>query len=286
MLQLITKLPRVEKFNIGNEYKLSMYEMLRNIMYLSKIEKSKCLEIANNIDAELNTQRIYLIIMKNNKWIDERKFKIAMEQIYEIGKILGGLIKYYAKLTYENLMEAHIKSRKGKGYRKEIIEFNLKQEEYIMWLLEQLQTQKYKHGGYTAFYVTKPKLRKIEKSRYIDRIVHRWIVDNFLEPIFVPQFLNTTYACLKNKGMHRACLYVQNTIKHCKRTWGEYYILKMDIAKYFASINKEKLDEIISRKIKDEDVLWLLREIIYSKKDEVGIPIRKFNESNFCKCIL
>lgn len=97
MLQLITKLPRVEKFNIGNEYKLSMYEMLRNIMYLSKIEKSKCLEIANNIDAKLNTQRIYLIIMKNNKWIDERKFKIAMEQIYEIGKILGGLIKYYAK---------------------------------------------------------------------------------------------------------------------------------------------------------------------------------------------
>ena len=78
MLQLITKLPRVEKFNIGNEYKLSMYEMLRNIMYLSKIEKSKCLEIANNIDAELNTQRIYLIIMKNNKWIDERKFKKAM----------------------------------------------------------------------------------------------------------------------------------------------------------------------------------------------------------------
>ena len=156
------------------------------------------------------------------------------------------------KLTYENLMEAHIKSRKGKGYRKEIIEFNLKQEEYIMWLLEQLQTQKYKHGGYTAFYVTKPKLRKIEKSRYIDRIVHRWIVDNFLEPIFVPQFLNTTYACLKNKGMHRACLYVQNTMKHCKRTWGEYYILKMDVSKYFDNINKEILLNIIKRKIKDE----------------------------------
>ena len=97
MLQLITKLPRVEKFNIGNEYKLSMYEMLRNIMYLSKIEKSKCLEIANNIDAELNTQRIYLIIMKNNKWIDERKFKIAMEKKKKKKKILGGLIKYYAK---------------------------------------------------------------------------------------------------------------------------------------------------------------------------------------------
>ena len=35
--------------------------------------------------------------MKKNKWIDEKKFKVAMEQIYEIGKILEGLIKYYAK---------------------------------------------------------------------------------------------------------------------------------------------------------------------------------------------
>ncbi len=97
ILQIIIKLPRTEKFNIGNEYKVSMYEMLRNIMYLSKIEKSQCIDILNKIDAELNTQRIYLRIIKNNKWIDERKFKIAMEQIYEIGKILGGLFKYYAK---------------------------------------------------------------------------------------------------------------------------------------------------------------------------------------------
>lgn len=97
ILQIILKLPRTEKFNIGNEYKISMYQMLKNIMYITKIEKAQALDILNKIDAELNTQRIYLRIMKNNKWIDERKFRIAMEQIYEIGKILGGLIKYYAK---------------------------------------------------------------------------------------------------------------------------------------------------------------------------------------------
>ena len=97
ILQMIIKIPRTEKFSIGNEYKQSMYEMLRNIMYLSKIEQNQALNILNKIDAELNTQRIFLRIMKNNKWIDERKFKIAIEQIYEIGKILGGLLKYYAK---------------------------------------------------------------------------------------------------------------------------------------------------------------------------------------------
>ena len=97
MLQIIYKIPRIEKFSIGTEYKTSMYEMLKNIMYLNKIEKEKYLEKLNNIDAELNVQRIYLRIMKKEKWIDEKKFKISMEQIYEIGKILGGLIKYYAK---------------------------------------------------------------------------------------------------------------------------------------------------------------------------------------------
>lgn len=100
IINLIIKLPRTEKFSIGTEYKKSLYEMLNQIMYVNKIDKnnvSKTLNILNNIDAELMTQRIFLRIMKNNKWIDEKKFKVAMELIYEIGKILGGLIKFYAK---------------------------------------------------------------------------------------------------------------------------------------------------------------------------------------------
>lgn len=101
MIETIIRLPRVEKFNIGTEYKASMYTMLRKILYLSKINNSKCLEVLNEIDAELNCQRIYARIMNKNKWIDERKFKIIMEQIYEIGKILGGLIKYYGKVDKE-----------------------------------------------------------------------------------------------------------------------------------------------------------------------------------------
>ena len=193
--------------------------------------------------------------------------------------------RYYKNLTYEKLMEAHIKSKKGKGYRNEIIKFNLKQEEYIIWLLEQLKTKKYKHGGYTTFYVTEPKLRKIEKSKYIDRIVHRWVVDNFLEPAFVPQFVNTSYACLKNKGMHKACLDVQKTMKHCKKIWNNYYILKMDVAKYFDNIDKKILLKIIDKKIKDKELMWLIKQILYSQKREKGLEIRELYFTNVCKYI-
>lgn len=103
MLQIIFKLPRTEKFSIGTEYKQSLYKTLGNIMMISKTDKKNILNYLNKIDALLNTQRIYLRIMKKNKWIDERKFKIAMEHIYELGKILGGLIKYYAKNNKESI---------------------------------------------------------------------------------------------------------------------------------------------------------------------------------------
>lgn len=103
MLQIIFKLPRTEKFSIGTEYKQSLYQTLENIMMISKTDKKAILNYLNKIDALLNTQRIYLRIMKKNKWIDERKFKIAMEHIYELGKILGGLIKYYAKNNKESI---------------------------------------------------------------------------------------------------------------------------------------------------------------------------------------
>ena len=189
-------------------------------------------------------------------------------------------------VSYEKLMEAHCKARKGKGFRKEIIEFNLKQEEYIMWLFEQLETQKYKHGGYTTFYVTEPKLRKIEKSRYIDRIVHRWLVDNFLEPAFVPQFTSTSFACLKGKGMHRAALYVQETMRKCKINWGEYYILKMDVSKYFDNINKNILLKILKRKIIDKKLLWLIEEILFSQKRKKGLEIGNYTSQMFANIYL
>ena len=133
MLDVMIKLPRTEKFSIGTEYKQSMYKMLEEIMLLNKVKnkykpkdikklkiekledhevdiaenieeqkqynqyRQEILHILNTIDSRLNTQRIYLRIMKKYRWIDEKKFRVAMELIYEIGKILGGLIKYYAK---------------------------------------------------------------------------------------------------------------------------------------------------------------------------------------------
>ena len=93
LLTILLKLPRTEKFNIGNEIKTSMYEMLKHILFASKVEKTKRLEFYNLADSSIYYQRICIRIMYNNKWIDEKKYKYSNELLSEVGKILGGLIK-------------------------------------------------------------------------------------------------------------------------------------------------------------------------------------------------
>ena len=190
------------------------------------------------------------------------------------------------KLTYEKLMQAHNFSKKGKVYRNEIILFNLKQEEYINWLYENIKNGRYKHGGYTVFYVTQPKLRKIEKSRYIDRIVHRWIVDNFLKEYYEKTYISTSYACIKNKGMHKACKDVQKAMKHCKNKWQEYYILKMDVRKFFDNIDKDILYRILACIINDYKLLKIIKQIVYSNEGKKGQPIGNYTSQTFANIYL
>ena len=96
-----------------------------------------------------------------------------------------------------------------------------------------------------------------------------------MKEYFVKSFISTSYACLENKGMHVACLEVQQAMKHCKRIWNNYYIIKMDVAKYFQNIDKTVLYNILKRKIKDKKLLWLTKKILYSNGTSNGLPIRK-----------
>ena len=75
MLEIIIKLPRTEKFNIGNEYKQSLYETMKYILIFIKEEKNQKLKRLIQIDTELNLQRIYLRIMNKYHWIDSKKYR-------------------------------------------------------------------------------------------------------------------------------------------------------------------------------------------------------------------
>lgn len=115
---------------------------------------------------------------------------------------------------------------------------------------------------------------KIEK--YIEYMLTILIklprTEKSIKPYFVPQFIATSYAGIENRGMHKASKDIQKAMRIAKRNWSEYYILKMDVAKYFQNIDKRILCEILKRKIRDRKLLWLTRTILLSTEGMKGLP--------------
>lgn len=91
---VVSKLPRIEKFNIGNEIKISMFESVKYILILSKVDKKLRLGYLNMLDASICVQRIYVRIMYKRRYLDNKRYMYVMEMLAEIGKMIGGYIKW------------------------------------------------------------------------------------------------------------------------------------------------------------------------------------------------
>ena len=192
-----------------------------------------------------------------------------------------------------NIRLAHKNASKGKSKYSEIKKINEDSEFYLSKLSILLQEDKFINSKYTIF--TRKcgnKIREIYKLPYYpDRIVHHAIM-NVLEPIWRKTLINNTYSSIKGRGIHRAV----NKIKHILKTdkINTKYCLKLDINKFYPSVDNEILKTIIRRKIKCKLTLNLLDEIIDSTK---GIPIGNYlsqyfgnlylsNFDHYCKEVL
>jgi len=178
--------------------------------------------------------------------------------------------------------------KKGKTSKRDVLEFELALEDNLFKLHEELRKKTYQHSNYTSFYITDPKLRHIHKAKVRDRIVHHAVFRK-LYPVFDKHFIYDSYSCRINKGTHRA---VQRLEMFCRKLSENYrqriYYLKCDIKKFFASVDQDRLTQIIQKKINDEDTLWLLNQIISSFEEEKGkgIPLGNVTSQLFCNIYL
>lgn len=113
-----------------------------------------------------------------------------------------------------------------------------------------------------------------------DRVVHHAVV-NVLEPLFERSFIFDSYASRKFKGTHKAIIKTQKFIR--KRPW----YVKIDIEKYFDSINSETLMFLVQKKVKDTKVLALIKRIIESSETKGrGLPIGNLTSQFFANVYL
>lgn len=179
--------------------------------------------------------------------------------------------KLYEKIvSIENLMKADQKAQKGKSKQYGVELHNRDKANNLLKLHDMLISKTYKTSDYDTFFVFEPKQREVYRLPYFpDRICHHAIM-NILEPIFMAVFTSDTYSCIKGRGIHKASYRLRRALCNQDQT---LYCLKLDIKKFYPSVNHNILKNLIRKKIKDNDLLWLLDEIIDSAP---GLPIGNY----------
>ena len=187
---------------------------------------------------------------------------------------------YKKIISIDNLRLADKKARRGKFNNYGVKIFDKNKEENLIKLHESLKNKAFRTSEYSIFTVHDPKEREIYRLPYYpDRIVHHAIM-NILEPVWVSIFTSDTYSCIKGRGINGAMNGVKKVLHDIENTT---YCLKIDIKKFYPSINHDVLKQIIRRKIKCKDTLWLLDEIIDSTD---GVPIGNYLSQYFANLTL
>lgn len=175
-------------------------------------------------------------------------------------------------VSMENLKLADQRARRRKQHTHGVKSHDKHREEHLQALQQALIHKTYCTSPYDVEPIFERKRRTLYKLPYYpDRIVHHALM-NVLEPLWKRTLTHNTYSCIKGRGIEACAKRVDSII----RSFAEQplYCLKIDICKFYPSINHTILKQIVRRKIKDKDALWLIDEIIDSAvMDYEGNPL-------------
>lgn len=181
----------------------------------------------------------------------------------------------WGKITdLDNIYLAYAKAKKGKSWQNTISRFDDDLDENIFNIRDSLIEKTFTTSSYIEKMIYEPKQRIIYKLPFNpDRVVQHALM-NILEPIWNGLFIHDSYSCRTGKGIHAAS---RRTMDFIRATEPNAYCLKMDIRKFYPSIDHNILFEIVKRKIKCKDTLYLLENIIYSIPGGKNIPIGNYS---------
>jgi len=196
---------------------------------------------------------------------------------------------YKALCAYDNLYLAYERARKHKTLKPYIIEFEKELEQNLRQLQQELITKTYNPRPLETFILRDPKTRKISKSNFRDRVIHHAIC-NIIEPIFDKTFIHDSYANRIGKGTLKSIeRFDAFKRKVSKNNHKKCYFLKADIKHYFDNVNHQILIALIKRKIHDEDIIWLIKQILQNYKLDIegkGMPLGNLTSQFFANIYL
>lgn len=196
----------------------------------------------------------------------------------------------YEKIYDTNNMEESYKRTQSaeRKYRKEAIYFSMSKERKLRGLRKELKDKTYRSGSYIEFYVYEPKKRLVHAPHIRDKIV-QFSIHTVLQGVYRPVFIKDSYACLEDKGTHEAVHRIQHYMRLAQWKYEEPYIVKIDVRKFFYSINRDILKTIYRKKIpeSEQDFLRILDMIVDSSPEgEKGLPLGNVISQDFANIYL
>lgn len=187
---------------------------------------------------------------------------------------------YSSIYSMENLLHADKRASRKKAHQYGV-QIHRQNQAANLSLLQQLFINKaYITSAYHTFVIHEPKEREIHCLPYFpDRIAHHAIM-NVIKPVFTACFTADSYASIEGKGTHAASFALRRALRDEP---GTRHCLKLDIQKFYPSIDHDILKAQLRRKFKDADLLDLLDGIIDSAD---GVPIGNYLSQYFANFYL
>lgn len=175
----------------------------------------------------------------------------------------------------ENIKVAHKNARRGKAFYTEVKMVDSDIEKYCREIQQSLVNQTFTTSPYEVEErFDGRKMRTIYKLPYYpDRIVQHALL-NVTGQIFTNSFIRDSFQSIIGRGTSDAMRRVKKVVRSpdCPR-----YALKIDVEKYYPSVDNAKLKIMVREKIKCKRTLWLLDNIVDSMK---GLPIGNYTSQH------
>jgi hypothetical protein len=181
-------------------------------------------------------------------------------------KRVGNLMADIAAV--DNLRLAFWKAAKGKQGKADCRRFAADLEANLERLAMGLLSGCVQVGDYHYFRIHDPKERLICAASFRERVLHHALM-NVCEPVLERAAVSDSYACRKAKG----CLAAVERAGQFARQHG--WFVKMDVRKYFDSVDHDVVGRLLERRFKDAALLRLLGRIVdsYHTRPGRGLPI-------------
>ncbi|MBQ9298596.1 MAG: RNA-directed DNA polymerase [Clostridia bacterium] len=138
----------------------------------------------------------------------------------------------------------------------------------IAKIKETLIKKEYIPGKYHIFMIHEPKARIIMSQEIEDKLINHLVAKYFLIDVFDKTLSNRNCATRIGKGTHYALKLFKQDYNYYLNKYRKFYILKLDIAKYFYNLNHDIIMKLVKRKIKDKEVLKIINIIINSTDED------------------